>query len=359
MEKFPNNNPEENTNQEPTGADVLANMPSFEEMRRQNAVPEGVRDEQDYREYQAEQQARSAEQDKANKEARAEYDEHCKRFITEVLDIKDSKDKNMAIVMLPTLTSGKNIWHEEDLKASQDCQDIFLEYINRDKKNMSIEEFIAERAEDMNKGEQDRRRYQAFPLEVASRSEEFAEIQTINDDSPEVAEEELEKMLTEKKLGDLVDYGFQSFGRRYTKHLEIDSPFDWKPNDFVERPASDRGIIISMAKDIISQIDNNDLNLTKQQYLKNKLTVIGKLYNGKNFDKQLKDIEDFLIQSISNDVNDGRERTDIGNVIRTSTILEISRKFSGWRHNYDFMKKYQQDGQTILDNFKNNSEAQL
>ena len=43
MEQFPNNNnPEENTNQEPTGADILANMPSFEEMRRQNATPEDV-----------------------------------------------------------------------------------------------------------------------------------------------------------------------------------------------------------------------------------------------------------------------------------------------------------------------------
>ena len=34
MEKDPSNN-SENTNQEPTGADILANMPSFEEMRKQ------------------------------------------------------------------------------------------------------------------------------------------------------------------------------------------------------------------------------------------------------------------------------------------------------------------------------------
>ena len=369
MEQFPNSN-SENINREPADAgedkplsfsEHMAKKQNYEQALKEaqdnGTLPEGVRDAQDYQEYLEENQAREAEQDKANKEAHAEYDEHCKRLIAEVLDIKDPKDKNMAIAMLSTLTSGKNIWGREDLKASQDCQDVFLEYINRDKKDVSIEEFIVERVEDTNKSEQDRRKYQIFPLDQAVDSEEFAEIQAINDDSPEVAEKELEKMLAEKNLGDLVSYGFESYGRRYTKHLEVDSPFTWEPNDFVERPASDRGIIVSMAKDIINQIDGNDPNITKQRYLKNKLTVIGQLYNGKNFDKQLTDIEDYLIQTITDDANDNKEKTDIGNVIRTSAILEISRKFSGMRHRYVFMKKYQQaDGQAILDNFKNNQQ---
>lgn len=372
MEKDPSNNPE-NINQQPAADENAERQPLpyeeemdkrqhyerlFNEMKQNGTLPEGVTDPYELREYTEENQAREAEQDKANKEARAEYDEHCKRLIAEVLDIKDPKDKNMAITMLSTLTSGKNIWGREDLKASQDYQDVFLEYINRDEKDVSIEEFIVERVEDTNKSEQDRRKYRIFPLDRAVDSEEFAEIQTINDDSPEVAEKKLEKMLAEKNLGYLVSYGFESYGRRYTKHLEIDSPFNWEPNDFIERPASDRGIIVSMAKDIINQIDGNDPNVTKQRYLKNKLTVIGQLYNGKNFDKQLKDIEDFLIQAITDDANNNKEKTDIGNVIRTSAILEISRKFSGMRHRYVFMKKYQQaDGQAILDNFKNNSRA--
>ena len=370
MEQFPTNNPE-NVNQEPVDSGEERPLSfsehmeqkqsydqAFKEAQENGTLPEGVRDAQDYREYLEEHQAHAVEQDKANKEARAEYEEHCKKLIAEVLNIKDPKDKNMAIVMLPTLTSGENIWNREDLKASQDYQDIFLEYINRDEKDVSIEECIVERAEDANKSEQDRRKYQIFPLDQAADSEKFAEIQAINDDSPEVAEKELEKMLAEKNLGDLVSYGFRSFGRGYTKHLEINSPFDWEPNDFIGRPASDRGIIVSMAKDIINQIDNDDTNVAKQRYLKNKLTVIGKLYNGKSFDTQLAEIEDFLIQSITDDTNYGKERTDIGNVMRTSAILEMSRKFSGMRrYKYDFIKEYHQaTGQAILDNFKNNQQ---
>ena len=55
-EEFPTNNPE-NQESNLSGAEMLTDMPSFEEMRRQNAVPEGVRDEQDYQEYLEEKQA--------------------------------------------------------------------------------------------------------------------------------------------------------------------------------------------------------------------------------------------------------------------------------------------------------------
>lgn len=88
MEQFPNNNPE-NTNQESADTGVLADMPSYEEMRRQNAVPEGVRDEQDYQEYLAERSAREAESVATEQKEAAEKHERINTFEKRIALNKD------------------------------------------------------------------------------------------------------------------------------------------------------------------------------------------------------------------------------------------------------------------------------
>lgn len=356
MEQFPTGNNPENTNQQPTGADILADMPSFEEMRRQNAIPEGVRDEQDYREYQAEQQARAAEQSKAD----AEFIEHSNKYIAEISKIENPQDKYMAIASLRYMTDVKR--NKSRQNNTENAQDVMLEFFNRNDKNKTVRDFIANKVNTLieNGASEEEIKHYNLPIEYAEymeRIEEGARIQAINDSDSETAEKTLEDLLAGKNLGDLVDFGFESFGRRYTELLEINSPFTAEPNDFIERPASDRGIIVSMAEDLINRIHDDDPNTTEQRYYKNKLTVLGQLYNGKNFDTQLRHIKGYLIRSVAEDIHDGKEQTDIGHVVRTTAILEMSSEFSLKQKRYGYFIEGLSRGQQILDNFKNNQEA--
>lgn len=86
------------------GAEVLANMPAFEEHMKSFAeaksageVPDGVRDEQDYQEYIAEKGARNAElaKDRA-------------QILKNIETMENVYDKNLAISFLP-LFLGKNL----------------------------------------------------------------------------------------------------------------------------------------------------------------------------------------------------------------------------------------------------------
>lgn len=112
MEETPKNH--ENSGQGGNnGAEELAKMPSFEEhmksfdeAKRSGGLPEGVRDEQDYREYLAEKDARDAESNKLKNEA-----------LRKINEIKDPQDRDLAICFLPLFLDPKEVSDEKAPKS--------------------------------------------------------------------------------------------------------------------------------------------------------------------------------------------------------------------------------------------------
>ena len=90
-----NSNPEQNQEQtheehQNRGAGVLSEI-SFADAKREGEVPEGVRDEKDYREYLAEQEAKNKEYEKFDNE-----------IFEEIMSIKDPDDRDLVTAILPS-----------------------------------------------------------------------------------------------------------------------------------------------------------------------------------------------------------------------------------------------------------------
>ena len=358
MEEFPNNNPEENTNQEPTSADVLANMPSFEEMRRQNAVPEGVRDEQDYREYQAEQQARSAEQDKAD----AEFIEHSNKYIAEIDRIENPQDKYMAIASLRYMTDIKR--NKSRQNNTENAQDVMLEFFNRNDKDETIRGFIGNKVDGLRKNGASEEEINHYDLpieytEYMEKIEKGAKIQAVND--AEETEEWLEEFNERVRRG-AVDSDLVNFG-------------EWEHTK--KRPDSDRGIIVSMSDELgdecwrLSNIeydfdndrvtrdrarDYRDFAIDKLIYLSNYYTY------GESFDRQINRMKEHFYSEVmecmeKKSSNEGYYRVDYYGAMNMMAVMQVKDEFDEQKKKYESFQEQLAEGQQILDNFKNNSRA--
>lgn len=371
MEEFPNNNPEENTNQEPTDADVLANMPSFEEMRRQNAVPEGVRDEQDYREYQAEQQARSAEQDKAD----AEFAEHSKAYISEITKLENPRDRYMATASLRYLTDAENKYRQGH---SEKAQNVMLDYFNRDNKDETLKNFIENRIYDLGhtgvkEMEEATKRYDlpSNYIDYLDKIERGAVIQTINDT------EETEESV--KELNELV-FSIEGFGGELNKFT---TSLDYHPE---ARPKSDRGIIHCMIKYLADDMHEHGRPTSALRHFDlEKLFRMEDFYGGESLDHQLTKIKKELYKDVMDKMSkEGSgwpfespkvnyyanekgefafaraEDDEVDNRHRLRdmmAVMQIDDEFKEHKKLYEKFQKSLAEGQQILDSFKNNTEA--
>lgn len=213
MEKLNDNS--ENVDQGTTGVDALSNMPSFEEMRRQNTLPEGVRDEQDYRDYMMEQQARSAEKNNAEIE-----DAKCnKEFCEEISKLEKPQDKYLAIALLDVMVNGTTYsFNDQDVFGrNRKNQSVLLEYINRDNKEETIDDFIDSKIDEArsNGSESDYDRYDYFPLNRVPVLEVGARIQASADNG------DIMSIIKITRENDNAERGYKVFNKRYTRNQEL------------------------------------------------------------------------------------------------------------------------------------------
>lgn len=356
MENLPTNNPE-NINQEPSDADILASMPSFEEMRRQNAVPEGVRDEQDYREYQAEQLARSAEQDKAD----AEFIEHSNRYITEIEKIENPQDKYMAIASLRYMTDTKR--NRSRQSKTEHAQDIMLDFFKRDNKDVTFKEFIKNKKNALRNDGVDEDIVERYDVsyEFGDYLEDIqkgSKIQAIND--TEETEEFLEDFNDRVRRGavdsDLVDFG------------------EW--DHAKKRPDSDRGIIVSMADELGDEcwrLSNIEYNFDNDRVAKDrardyrdfaidKLIYLSNYYtHGESFDHQVNQIKESFYREVTECMEnrssvDYSEGVDYYSAMNMMAVMQIKDEFDEQKKEYERFQEKLAEGQQIIDNFKNSQQ---
>lgn len=336
MEQFPNNNnPEENTNQEPTDADVLANMPSFEEMRRQNAVPEGVRDEQDYREYQAEQQARNAEQGKAD----SEFIEHSKAYVAEVAKIENPSDRYLTTALLNEMTIKAENDKNRQTRALN-TQNLMLEFINRKNKNETIIGFIDSKINNLKASGVDEaeaeRIYKnlTFTENRIKNLDEMLKVQAINDaGKTEESLEELEDELEDK----LYDNG-------------ISANFNGYRNE-----ENDKGTIINMTNNLLKQYEHEE-NDGMRTLIADKITVMSSFYRGESFKYQTERSKGRFYENVTEALKGGFT-IEPNKMAYMMAIMQSESEFNDQKKDYEEFQERIAEGQQILDNFKNNSEA--
>ena len=367
MEKFPTSDNPENINQEPAGADVLADMPSFEEARRKNAIPEGVRDEQDYREYQAEQQARSDEQDKAD----AEFIEHSNRYIAEISKIENSQDRYIAIASLRYMTDARK--NKSRQSNTENAQDVMLEFFDRNDKDETIRSFIANKVNGLRENGASEEEINHYNLpneytEYIEKIEKGAKIQVINDTEETV---EWIKEFDKQVRRGAVDYDLVIFG--WWKHTE-------------ERPDSDRGIIVSMADELGDEcyrlarieFDNDNYNdddgfatqdraRDYRDFAINKLMCLANYYTfGESFDHRTDYVKESFyrevmkcMESRADYITRGVSPEDVNyhRAMNMMAVMQVKDEFDEQKKNYESFQEQLAEGQQILDGFQKNSGA--
>ena len=359
MENLPTNNPE-NINQEPaTNEEQPLSFSehmeqkqkyeqAFKEAQDNGSLPEGVRDAQDYREYLEEHQAREAEQSKAEQEAQSEFEKHSQVLIAEVANLEDVKDKCMLTAMLPILMRKSDSNRERTLKD----QNVLLEFINRNDKKMSIRDFVTNKINSLkNNGASEEMigRYYHINIDFMEHAERFAEIQSLNDSDSDLDDSIV--MSAEEKGINVI--GFNGY-RKKINNIDIFSSEN-SHNHFDDRPMSDRGIILYMAKDLIAKTAEE--RFSKQQNLNvRKLAVLGKLYDGESFGMQALHAKTRFYEGIMGAIIHDDEKVNTDYSMGMLSIMQLSEDFRLLRHSYDRFERYSADGQAILDNFKNSQQ---
>lgn len=134
-------NREQNQN---VGADVLAQMPefsehmkSFNEAKQNGEVPDGVRDEQDYKEFLAEQEARNNEFKKFDNE-----------IFEGIMSIEDPDDKDLATAILPFYYNDSLNDNDASKQGRRVGIKAVVNYMYSDK-SMSLEDTISKAANNL------------------------------------------------------------------------------------------------------------------------------------------------------------------------------------------------------------------
>lgn len=347
MEQFPNNNnPEENTNQKSTSADILTDMPSFEEMSKQNAKTEDTNGEQDYRE------------DQEWRDHIVESNKGAEQYLnlqTEVLGIKDAKSKYLATALLPFRSGREVTLHlrdremsisagltAEELSLQNNTISIALEYSksNYSKNELPIEMFTdLMKLQIMASGSNDSRydNYRADDLYSFDRSA-YAKVANEGDE----AERLLNRWCKNNGLypGEASRKGIlgkvfssdtqaqDSFGK-YNSQEFLSEPEGWK-----ERPSSDKGIILEMAR--LEAIKCTDEDESISSSAKQRLDVLKQLYTGKSIKQQLYEAT----------------RSNENYIENVKTITQINAEFDERRIAYEDFNENLAKGQQIFDNLQ-------
>ena len=324
MENLKNNS--ENTSQD-SDFDSLSNMPSFEDMRKQNAVPEGVRDEQDYREYLAEKQARAAEQEKAG----SEFAEHSKKYIAEIAKLEDSADKYMAIASLRHLTNERQNEHEKN--DSINTQEVLLEFFNRDNKHETIKNFIDNKINDLRNSGASEETINHYDIPKAHADslesiEENARIHALNQADEEECLDELNSFMEEDDS---------------LSGLEFD---EYKTSE--KRPASDRGILLSMATELLK--DNiHEENMNMHALNSTMIKHIAYYYNGQDFDRQSIPSNERFSEKMMHALK-GDYKVSPLEFLDMLAINELKSNLNIKKHSYSGFCKILDKGQELLNN---------
>ena len=283
---------------------------TYDEALREGVLPEGVRDEQDYREYLSEKNARAVE-----------ATEHDHAMANEIERIENPYDKNLVLSIIPRFYDENGDRRQKENEYF-DSLSLAIEYANRNNSNTSIEEFaeykISQRKQEIkDKGIDYHRDREASKelyrlrnaLDALKRASHYSEIQKETDNNEQSIAEIDKYFKNDERLrryrviptifrnnfsNSIEDSDFSPINAQtiHDRHLDL-------ARQIIARPAFDKGIATVMAKDLLQEYQQTNSEDSKI-ILKDKLYVLADYYRGEGFNMQM----DFAMQSFKENCYD-------------------------------------------------------
>ncbi|MBR2998651.1 hypothetical protein IKF34_02695 [Candidatus Saccharibacteria bacterium] len=310
---------------------------TFDELRRSGTLPEGVRDERDYTEYLQEQDARIAERNAAESEARKElFGEieqlapNGRKFMTAIIGTLDSSEgygydeREYAEAIVPIAM--------EFAKGSIDSQEMngidCGQYAKAHTRFFLLNHPDFKKIEDKNYWLSEKIQETFSDIEIGRRIQDCTDnegldpaIEQFREEHPHVFYDRFNKKLEDENCMGLLGENTQ----RGTERLE-----------------ADKGITELIAKDII---DSYDRSVRDEEALNNceqYLGIVGDLYRGKGLGSQMANEFRDLYYDISHEFY-RKLRT-----AKIERIKHVSKRYDSYKSSYEFYEQNMRHGNLIL-----------
>lgn len=356
MEKFPTGDNPENINQEPAADENAEKKPLpyeeemdkrqhyeqlFKEMKQNGALPEGVTDAYELREYTEEAEAHAAEQSKAEQEAENESNKRIEQTVNTIEAIKDTDDKNLAISIFGYFGP----FDKFGLGPNKMSIDRILEY-NQSDSDQSFLEFL-----------EDKRIEDGCDTQPDNYFPDFSD----KESDAGYMWETLTVLMSGNKVQREMRSGKGPNGSFDIKFGSYDLPFLGIADNESEKQQENDAAIRLHAKTLASKYttSTDEKNLTLENVPeedREQLVVLCEMYDA--FDG---DINKYAWDIIERTVGDRKyqrlNENDLASNLKD--CLNVKTATSDLRRSYNYYKSRLERGQRTLDNFKkSNPEAQ-